>query len=266
MTSTGETVYKLSLCPDEYVWDHPRVGTFEIARDGSKIRWWARDETSQDIATMLCGPILGFALQLQGVAGLHGTAVARSGEALGLLAPSGYGKSTLAAALLRRGFELLTDDVLVAEITDQSVAALPSRPQLKLWPGSLEHLVPDWQGLSVYMSWLDKRVYVPERVATPKEAFNLRALYALAPAGESDEVSIERLRGSSAFITLLGLGYQASQLAREAALLKTRMDHSQRLAERVPIYRLGYPRIFERLDEVANAVVMHTAEVVGRGN
>jgi hypothetical protein len=263
LTGEGETVYTLSRGPDGYVWDYPRVGVFEIAADGSAIHWCAADETLPDVRTLLCGPVLGLALQLQGLVGLHGTAVARNGRALGLLAPSGYGKSTLATVLLRRGYDLLTDDILVADVTDAGVFALPSRAQLKLWPESLEELLPDWKPLDTYMSWLEKRVYVPEPATDASGvAARLDVLYVLVQAAEDAEVTIERIQGNQALIALLGLGYQAIQLSREAGLLKTRMEFFQTLAERVSLYSVTCPRSFARLDELADALAAHASSLV----
>ena len=54
---------------------------------------------------------------------VHAAAVVRDGRALLLCAPSGTGKSTLAYALARSGFQILSDDVIYVE----------SQRQLRLW-------------------------------------------------------------------------------------------------------------------------------------
>lgn len=258
LTLEGETLYTVRLYPETYVWEYPRLGTFEVTRDGSTISWWVPGAEEQDVATLLCGPILGFALQLQGLTGLHGTALVKDGCALGLLAPSGYGKSTLATVLLRRGLDLLTDDVLATEVTESGVFVLPSRPQLKLWPDSVKQLLPGAaaEPLTNYLSWLDKRVYTPSAQADYlSQPARLTAMFALVPSDSSAPIEINMLRGKLALITLLGLGYQAGQLSRESKLVDSRMDHLGKLAERVPLYTLTCPRSFERLDELADLLV-----------
>ena len=50
-------------------------------------------------------------LQQRGVATLHAAAIATGAGAVLLLGPSGIGKSSLAAALVERGYLLLADDV-----------------------------------------------------------------------------------------------------------------------------------------------------------
>ena len=59
--------------------------------------------------------MLSFSLLSLGYEPLHATAVVVDGEAVAFLGDCGYGKSTLGAAFLARGFPLLTDDVLALE-------------------------------------------------------------------------------------------------------------------------------------------------------
>ncbi|HRQ59476.1 MAG TPA: HprK-related kinase A [Azoarcus taiwanensis] len=58
---------------------------------------------------------------------IHGAALERNGEALVLPAPSGSGKSTLCAALMNRGWRLLSDELILIDPKDLKLRAL-SRP------------------------------------------------------------------------------------------------------------------------------------------
>lgn len=63
---------------------------------------------------------------LRGEIGLHGSAVARGGRAVAFVGGSGMGKSTLAAALTKRGAQLLSDDAVALAISEGApVLALP---------------------------------------------------------------------------------------------------------------------------------------------
>jgi hypothetical protein len=63
---------------------------------------------------------------------VHGGAVARDGQAVVCTAPSGHGKSTLVAALLRTGFDYLTDDAVALDLV--SGIAKPAPKPLALGP------------------------------------------------------------------------------------------------------------------------------------
>ena len=63
-------------------------------------------------AVYLLGPVLAFVLRLRGVVTTHASSVSVDGKAVAFIGPQGAGKSTTAAALLARGCNVLTDDVV----------------------------------------------------------------------------------------------------------------------------------------------------------
>jgi hypothetical protein len=118
---------------------------------------WCRSApaaTLEDTAIYLTGPVLGFILRQRGHLALHASAVQIGGGALAIVGPHGAGKSTTAAALVTRGFPLITDDVLHVRRTASGWMAEPYAPGLRLWPdaaglvlghgASLPRLTPTW--------------------------------------------------------------------------------------------------------------------------
>ncbi len=78
---------------------------------------------------------------------LHGSAVAKDGKAIGFIGHSGWGKSTLAATLVGRGWRLLTDDLLVvAGLPDADgeegaePTVIPGHPMMRLAPEAAERV------------------------------------------------------------------------------------------------------------------------------
>jgi hypothetical protein len=69
--------------------------------------------------------VLPLAATLQGLDLFHASAVAHAGRAVAFSAPSGTGKTSIAAHLVADGFEFVTDDVLALEISDGTVTAHP---------------------------------------------------------------------------------------------------------------------------------------------
>ncbi|MHB8467261.1 MAG: hypothetical protein ACYDD7_20805, partial [Acidimicrobiales bacterium] len=72
---------------------------------------------------------------LRGHLVLHAAVVVDdSDRAVVLAGDSASGKSVLAAALTRRGWRVLADDLAPLAITDGRCIVLPSSPRLHLWP------------------------------------------------------------------------------------------------------------------------------------
>ena len=76
---------------------------------------------------------------------LHASAVTVDGGAVGFLGRAGAGKSTLAAAMARRGARVVTDDALLIEVGPEGPRAIPSYPGLRLWPEA-RVLLGSWGG------------------------------------------------------------------------------------------------------------------------
>lgn len=69
---------------------------------------------AEKVRVYLLGTCMGALLMLRRTLPLHGSAVVIDGRAYAFLGDSGVGKSTLAAALVHRGYSLLSDDVIAA--------------------------------------------------------------------------------------------------------------------------------------------------------
>ncbi len=81
---------------------------------------------------------------MRGYEALHASAVASPWGVLAIAAPTGMGKTTLALELMRRGWPLLTDDVLTLGATPDGVLAYPGTPHMNVAvDGPLAHCVDD---------------------------------------------------------------------------------------------------------------------------
>ena len=91
-----------------------RIGSAPVEVDG----WWPSDEYIPQAATYLLGSVAGLVLQNLDAVCLHASTVNIDGFAVAFVGPPGTGKSTTAAALLRRGHSIITDDVAVIDEAD----------------------------------------------------------------------------------------------------------------------------------------------------
>ena len=67
------------------------------------------------LSAVVTGELFSVLIRQRGLLVLHGSAVSKDGRAVGFIGDSGWGKSTLAASLVSRGWRLLTDDLLVID-------------------------------------------------------------------------------------------------------------------------------------------------------
>ncbi len=91
------------------------------------------------IRLYILGTCMGALLLQRKILPLHGSAIAINGKAYAIVGERGAGKSTLASALINKGFKLLSDDVISVSLDHENVPFVtPSYPQQKLWQESLE--------------------------------------------------------------------------------------------------------------------------------
>ena len=94
-----------------------------------------------EMAIFLVGTVIGIALHMRGAVVLHASAVVIDGRAALFCGPSGAGKSTMAAAMARRGFPALCDDVGLIGIDAGGTPRIHSDGRrLKLWRDAIDQL------------------------------------------------------------------------------------------------------------------------------
>ena len=114
---------------------------FWFDRQGTHV-WgvWPNNSCLEQATGYLLGPVLGILLRYRGIVCLHASAVAMDGSAVAFVGPPGAGKSTTAAALARRGYKLIADDITAIGEVNGALRVNPAYPGLWLWPDSIDTL------------------------------------------------------------------------------------------------------------------------------
>jgi len=213
---------------------------FILDRAGSKI-WatWLAPMTLDDAATYLLGPVLGVVLRLRGFVTLHASAVSIGRSAIAFLGPEGAGKSTTAAALARRGYAVLSDDIVAVREVDENLLIQPAYPQLKLWPKSVEALYGKEENLPAFSANYDKR-YLDLRndgYSFQEEPLPLRAVYVLgARSDDAASPVIQSLPAHAGLLALIGNAYVTLSLDKQ--MRAREFDVLGRIAAGVPLRQL----------------------------
>lgn len=245
----GEVCFRVGTVGAEVIAEWVGLATLIAARDGSNPRLtFEPGADPREVEKVRRGSAWLLLRQLQGRLGMHGSAVSVGPRAVVFLGSSGRGKSTLAAAMCRRGADLLADDAVgIEEVGEHHWSVIPQE---------VDH-------------WLDGEARralgqpdvttgkAPQRTTRPARA--PARLVAFVELAFDDAVRPRMIRqhGIHAVHSLI------PQLARfvldESARQRRELDVLHAMVESTPVYMLERPRSFAELDLTVDLVL----ELVG---
>lgn len=226
---------------------------FRVSPDGRRISCRALKHGSlESLWAYLLGQVLSFALLRLGKEPLHATAVVTGGRAVAFTAHPGGGKSTLAAAFLRRGDELLTDDLLVAERRRGAFVAYAGIPRLKLFPETADALLPDHPPGTVMNPATTKRIYPLQPASFFPRAAPLHRIYLLREKA-SGRPTVRTLPPRRAFLDVVANSFNVVVSSRER--MERQMRRISELISGVPTKSITYVRDPKRLAEVVDVIL-----------
>lgn len=207
-----------------------------------------------DIRAFLLGPLLWITVLLGGRLPLHACAVEVEGQAVAFCGHSGVGKSTLAAALHRRGFRVLTDDLGVVAPGDGEPLFYPGFPRIKLWREALQHFGLDAANMTRDLTREDKFHWHLDGGHNPSP-LRLQRLYVLEKSPD-EQTRIKRLEGSAALAALVTntLGGKQANLLN---LASRHLIQSSAIASNIEVFRYGRPWRMSGLELSVTELIHH---------
>ena len=203
-----------------------------------------------DVAAFLANTPFTVLLQQRGLLTLHGASVATDQGAVLLLGGSGIGKSSLAAALVERGFPLIADDVAGIAIADERVMVLPASTSLRLWADTLEQMRWRGRGESKMRRGVEKYLVAAERSCA--EPMPVRTAFVLTVSA-SNAIGIEPVSERDALSLLWSNTHRRYAMAA-IGKGRTRFCAVAAMARRTPVALVTRPRHPFLLDALADRV------------
>jgi len=243
--------------PDRYYIAHEAAGCIEIA-EGRRITLDLLPDAPEDIVqTLIANLACGVLLHQRRVLTLHASAVAIGGQVVAFIGDKGWGKSTMASALYRRGHDVVTDDVLgIDGAAKGSPRARPGVPQLKLWPDAVATtLDEDPDRLERIYDRTEKRVRCVEA-----QCFSQQPLARIYVLGGGEQLDVHPLPPQQAFLHCMQHAY-TKRILRQTESAEWHLQQVSRLANDEIVWALRRPQDLGLVREIARHI---EAQIVGK--
>lgn len=187
---------------------------------------------------------------------LHGSAVRIGYQTACFLGRSGMGKSTIASSFATAGYPFLTDDGLLLErIEGHGYEVHPSNAAVRLWRDSEEAVLPKDIEAAPPVQYTSKSRFVAgDELPHCNEISELGVIYVLFREGVNAP-TITPLRANEAMMEFMKHSFMLD--ARGENALRGHFERMSTLAREARSFRLDYPRDYDQLPIVREAILNH---------
>lgn len=237
----------------------PNVGIFAVL-NGTKIFVSPFKDTEEDqIRLYVLGTCMGAILFQRKILPLHGSAIAIDGKAYAIVGDSGAGKSTTASALLQRGFQLISDDVIPVTISENNVPMVtPAYPQQKLWKESLHEFGMDMEGFKPIVQ-RENKFAVPVLSQFVHDRLPLAGIFELRKTRE-EKVVLSPIEKLQRFQTVYNHTYR-NFFMEGTDLMSWHFQMSVNIINNVQLYEIKRPVSSFTANEVTEKILSTIKEV-----
>ena len=224
---------------DTFLLSVPKVARYLIVGGRSVEFELEPGADAADVQIYLLGTAFGILQHQRGRMVLHASAIAVGEKATLFCGASGAGKSTLAAALNRRGYPCVSDDVCGIDFGSGAPVVMPDGRMLKLWADTVSHLAIGERRGPAIRRRTDKFYIEPESTAVDRD-LPVAAVYVLRVAGPERKPGVSRLGPADAAVLLRRNAYRPrviKEIGLEAAYLRWSSD----LQRRAGVFSLTRP-------------------------
>jgi hypothetical protein len=237
--------------PDNYVLRVEGVGQYWVRHGREVIVDPEPSAAPRTVRTFFLGSVLTALLHQRGLLVLHAGGVAGPHGAVLVAGHSGRGKSTLLAALARRGYPVLADDAAAINLNDdRRPVVYPAFPELRLWSDALARLGQPTEALTATRAGIQKFSWPVDDL--PGEAHPLAAIYVLDTWNDA-KVAVRTLSGRDRF-TALRLQTRNLRVLEGLRMQTHHFSVTTAVAAAVPVIEVVRPAQGDSVERVADLV------------
>lgn len=234
----------------------PGVAYYEV-KGGSEICVWPSEGAdAREVRLYLLGSAWGALCYQRHLFVVHASAVEVGGQAVLFAAPSGHGKSSLAAWLGTRGYPLVSDDLCRIDLPPEGAPIVhPASRKLKLWEDALQAL--NWNprdGVRDHTRHNKFHLPAPKIVECP--SLPLGAVYLLGWG----PLALQRIEGLDAWRRFMADATYRPSFLEEMGRSGRYAQQCLTLLSLVPFWSLQRPRDLDRFSQTLDLLTRHWSE------
>ena len=243
----------------EVLLDYP-VGRFLLRAGNEILMDLAPTSDNDDVRGHLLGAVFGALCHQRGITPLHASAIDMEDGCVAFVGASGAGKSTVVAALARRGHEIIADDECFLQLDSHGdLRAWPGIARIRLWEDARAALDLHDPRIEREMQGRNKYILPVRAPRNPIQSRPLRRVYQLHRAANGD-AEVTRLYGADAFEVLMQNVYPpgiAARLGYQSHVFNT----CTTAVRGVPVFRFSRPWDLVALDQGIELLKSHLEDM-----
>lgn len=205
------------------------------------------------VRLFLLGSAFGALIHQRGLLPFHGSSVKIGESAIILSGFSGVGKSTLAAAFHKKGYDILSDDISVISFSDEGKPIVhPGYPQMKLWSDSILNLGEDPSSYTKIREQIEKH-NIPIKNSFWNQPLCLDKIF-IINSSNLGELKVEPIQGVEKVSLLKTNTYRFNFVAGPQMQAK-HFKSFELLAKNIDVYRLTRPTGKFVFDDLINMIL-----------
>jgi len=214
----------------------PGLADFIIDHESQTIICHSAESTDpRFVSILLPGTVLAVYLSMLGRCVLHASAVEANGRAVVFVGFSGMGKSTCAAMACATGARLITDDLLVTDLSDKP-EAVPGASHIRLREKASSILDAFGNRPRSWETADGRTAIAPPRYTSRAP---IAGIVIPLPSRDLDRLEVRRIRAHEALTRLLPFARVPGWTRRD--VVRSQFMNIGALANRVPVFEIAIP-------------------------